>query len=368
MKRGSISYRFLDRYLGIPVLRTASILNRRRSRPSNFHVIGILASPTLGDTLLTSAAVLDIRKAFPDAVIHYFAAPGARAAVKLIPGINHIVNIDIVNPIHTLSSIRDCRLDLLIDFTQWQRITAFYSAFSGAKYRIGFNSIGQSRHWLYDDAVHHSDQAHEVDNFRALIRALGVKATAPPSLCIPSTPNPLHRSIIVFHPWATGQRAALREWETGNWVELARRIASHETVFYITGTKLELPRSQHLASSLQRVGLVAAPFLGQDGLVGVSQLLERAELVVSVNTGIMHLAAILGAPTISLNGPTASHRWGPFGPTACSIEPSGGGGGFLHFGFEFDGNPTDTMQRILVDDVVAAARNLLSRVNQAASA
>jgi len=44
--------------------------------------------------------------------------------------------------------------------------------------------------------------------------------------------------------------------------------------------------------------------------------------VVSVNTGVMHVAAALGTPTIALNGPTSGTRWGPRGRfTRCVASP-----------------------------------------------
>jgi heptosyltransferase-3 len=369
MKRGKVANRLLDRYVGIAALGALSIVNRRRMRPAVFRTIGILASPTVGDTLLTSGAVLGVRRAFPSSRITYFCAlGGSRAAVKLIPGIDAIQPIEITKPFHTIQIIRKCKLDLIIDFSQWQRTTALFSGLSGARYRLGFRSNGQFRHWLYDEAVQHSRDCHEIDNFRALVRPLGVRMSSAPVLNVAVEAPGVEKPEIVFHPWATGDRAYLREWDTENWVELARRLAVSQTLFVITGTRAELPRSEHLVKELERAGLSATLFPESNGLDEVSRQLVGSELVVSVNTGIMHLAALLGVRTISLNGPTATHRWGPVGPRTRSVEPQGGGGGFLHFGFEFRGNPEDTMRRILVDDVVAAAQTLVPRLQGAVAA
>lgn len=369
MKRGSVSNRLLDRYVGIVALGVVSVFNKRRPRPTAFRTIGILASPTIGDTLLTSGAVRDLRIAFPDARIIYFSTPSAsEAAVKLIPGIDEIQPIEILKPLLTIQTMRKCKLDLMVDFTQWQRVTAFCSGLSGAGHRVGFRSDGQHRHWLYDESVPHSADAHEIENFRALVRALGVKATHQPTLNAPNRERLGEKQRIIFHPWATGDRALLREWDTKNWVELAGKLATDETVFVITGSQAELSRSEELVSQIKRAGLSAEAFSGGDGLLGVGRQIQQSELVISVNTGIMHLAALLGAPTISLNGPTATHRWGPVGPKSCSVEPRGGGGGYLHFGFEFAGNPKDTMQRICVEDVFAAAQELMPRLQQSVTA
>jgi heptosyltransferase I len=113
-------------------------------------------------------------------------------------------------------------------------------------------------------------------------------------------------------------------------------------------------------------GLNAVPFIGSDRFISLSHLLKRARIVISVNTGVMHLAAVLGVPTISINGPTDNRRWGPVGRWVEGISAPGADCGFLHLGFEFDGHPTDCMERITVDRVVAAVEILSKRVSAGA--
>ena len=83
-------------------------------------------------------------------------------------------------------------------------------------------------------------------------------------------------------------------------------------------------------------------------------MLARARAVVSVNTGVMHLAAAAGAPTIALNGPTSATRWGPVGANVVSVDSELPGCGYLNLGFEYDGQRTDCMLGISVDRVAAA--------------
>jgi ADP-heptose:LPS heptosyltransferase len=71
-------------------------------------------------------------------------------------------------------------------------------------------------------------------------------------------------------------------------------------------------------------------------LPDVASCLRRADAVVSVNTGIMHLAAIAGAPTISLEGPTNPLRWGPCGPKTRPLLPEKGRSAYLYLGFEYE--------------------------------
>ena len=82
--------------------------------------------------------------------------------------------------------------------------------------------------------------------------------------------------------------------------------------------------------------------------------------MVSVNTGIMHLAAATGAPTISLNGPTDPARWGPVGERAVSVDSCLEGCGYLYYGWEYKGRRTDCMDGIEFERVLSALDEALA--------
>ena len=362
MKRGSVLNRMADRYLGIPFLLAASAVRRRRRLPEKIERIGITASPTMGDTLLTSAAIRDLRSQFPHAHFLFFATPAAAGAVDLLPGIDEVVPIVLTKPRATIRAFRAARLDLLVDFTAWQRLTAFYAAVSGARFCIGFRTPQQHRHWHYDRTAPHSREVHEVENFRSIVRALGITPQHEPALHTPWAAEIANafpgEEIIVFHAWASLDRLSTREWPLQNWVQLAASIARPGTRFVITGGPAQREKSDALCDALTAAGVQATVFQGSGGLRGLTVLLQNASLVVSVNTGVLHLAALAGAPVVAINGPTAPHRWGPWGANNVSVEPHGGGGGYLHLGFEFKGQPEDVMERTRVQDVAAAANKL----------
>jgi heptosyltransferase-3 len=90
-------------------------------------------------------------------------------------------------------------------------------------------------------------------------------------------------------------------------------------------------------------------------------VLREASCVVSVNTGVMHLAATVGAPTIALNGPTSELRWGPVGRRAVSVNSALPGCGYLNLGFEYDQGRADCMEGISVERVVETVQRLSSR-------
>ena len=366
MQRGNKKNRILDFYAGIPVLNTLATLKRltpRRKLPATIQKLGVLCSPALGDTLLFSSVLQDLRAHYPQAEIIHFCMRQNLAAAEIIPGASRRVVISLTEPAATIRQFRAEHLDALLDFSSWQRLTAFYALASGARFTAGFTTPGQYRGRGYDLTVLHRDDLHEAGNFRALLTALSIPSGALPRVEIAPAqgPEPLDevQDLVVFHLWASGQRSWLREWPQDRWLALAHRLARTEarpqTVFAITGAPGDLPRTEPFVQKMQSEGLTAVAFVGTDGFQSLARMLTHARVVVSVNTGVMHLAAIAGAPTVSINGPNRNGRWGPIGPRAIGVEAPGEGCGYLHLGFNFDNQPTDCMERITVDAIAQAA-------------
>ena len=88
-----------------------------------------------------------------------------------------------------------------------------------------------------------------------------------------------------------------------------------------------------LAAQLTDVGLRAESMAGRLSLGELGHVLARSEAVAAVNTGVMHLAALL-ARTVSLDGPT-HFALGSNRPRARSVSSSFPGCGYLNLGFEY---------------------------------
>ncbi len=67
-------------------------------------------------------------------------------------------------------------------------------------------------------------------------------------------------------------------------------------IFLVTGSPADAARCDALCRKIRAHNLPVEPLIGRDGLAGVARVLQHAEMLVSVNTGIMHLGAILGVP------------------------------------------------------------------------
>lgn len=371
MQRGKKSNRLLDHWVGTPLLNLLATFHRRRRPPSSIRRIGVMCSPALGDTLLFSAALQDLRAARPEATILHLCMPQNLAAAEIIPGADERHPMRLTDPRATIRRVRALDLDVLLDFTSWQRLTAFYSLLSGARYTVGFQTPGQRRSRGYDCTVEHRADRHEVDNFRALLAGSGLEPSIrtghAPAVSVPHDgPPPFagEEAIIVLHLWASGQRSWLREWPQDRWIALAARLKTllggPEPLFLITGAPSDRERSEAFVEQMRSAGLRAESFVSPDGFRTLTRVLRRTLLAVSVNTGVMHLSAIAGTRTIAINGPNRNGRWGPTGPRAVGVEAPGEGCGYLHLGFNFDGNPTDCMERTSVEQVFVACRDLLA--------
>lgn len=364
MRRGSRKNRILDYWVGIPLLNLLATLRvRRRKLPQSITKVGVMCSPALGDTLLFSGALRDLRRHFGNRVeIVHFCMKQNLAAAEIIPGASRRVVINLTDPPAAIKLMRSEQLDTMFDFSSWQRLTAFYTLMSGAKFTAGFTTAGQHRGRGYDLQVVHRDDLHETDNFRSILKALHIDTGLPPKVLIPQTAEPLPLAaatdIVAFHLWASGQRSWLREWPEDRWIDLAKCLARPDTVFALTGAPSDMVRTAPFLDKMHAAGLQAVSFGGEDGFRSLARMLQRARVVVSVNTGVMHLAAIVGAPTVAINGPNRNGRWGPVGPRAIGVEAPGDGCGYLHLGFNFDGQATNCMERTTVDMVADAAEKV----------
>jgi ADP-heptose:LPS heptosyltransferase len=368
MKRGRKTNRLLDFWVGIPLLNILTFFRRRRKPPAKPMRIGLMCYVAQGDTLLFSGVLQDIRAAFPSANITHICSRLNTAAANIISGADEKLVIEPTKPWVTIPLLRTQHFDVLVDFTSWPRLTALYTLLAGAKYTVGFDSLNQQRASAFDCPVVHRYDRHELSNFRALLHesglAPGIESFHDPSVQIESPENPPFASepdVIVLHLWASGNLGLLRQWPEDRWLELSKRLAQPNTLFLISGASYDMEHINPFVERMRASGLRCEPFVSPDGFRTLTYIMRRARLVVSVNTGVMHLAAIAGAPLVGLSGPTSNVRWGPVGPNALGVDSPGNGCGYLHFGFEFKGNPNDCMERISVDMVYATAQTLLQQ-------
>ncbi len=109
-----------------------------------------------------------------------------------------------------------------------------------------------------------------------------------------------------------------KHWPELYWVALAKKVAeAGYTIQLLWGNPLELARAKRIAGGCEKA--VVAP--RRYRLSEVVSILSGAQMVVTVDTGLGHLAAALNVPTLSLYGPSDPELSGIFGPKQLSLAP-----------------------------------------------
>jgi ADP-heptose:LPS heptosyltransferase len=148
---------------------------------------------------------------------------------------------------------------------------------------------------------------------------------------------------VVIHPGTSGF-AVEKRWDTDRFGELARRIVDEsELRVFVTWGPDERGMAEEVSA---RSGGRAVPALATGSLLDLAELIRRASLFVSGDTGPMHLAAACGTPCIALFGPKDPEIYRPYGEGHLVIHKGR------------NGEPV-SMDSISVDEVFEAVQERL---------
>jgi heptosyltransferase I len=350
-ERGNAVLRFLDRYWGIPLIWFLGKLKKKQKLGAS-NRLGILVSAGIGDTVLLSAILQDLK----GREIILFTGKANYEMARMLPEAQVVV-LPITRPWAAIAEIRRHVFDVWIDANPWPRINALLTFFSRSSFKIGFERRGQYRHYIYDHAVEHLNSRHELDNLRALIHILGIKGKHRPFISMKGEKR--LQELILLHLFAGGSRAYLKEWPDKNWIDLIDTLSSQGYCFVLTGSAKDEERLlaiQARCKEPERIEVAA----GKISLQETAFLLKRVGATVSVDTGIMHLAAAVGSPLVSLHGPTSPSRWGAIGDSIIALQWEKPYTPCIQLGFESTCDSNPCMQGIKVSSVLSALSTLLN--------
>ena len=151
-----------------------------------------------------------------------------------------------------------------------------------------------------------------------------------------------------------------RKWSEECWVELGKRLYQmYHVRILLSGANMDAEAAEHTAQLLRQIGVPVENIAGKYSLSDMVEILAKARLVVSVNTGIMHLAAAGRAPLIALHGATSDLRWGPLSDKAVVVKSEEQCQPCISLGFESDCRDPICMKNITVDMVLDAVDTVL---------
>jgi heptosyltransferase-1 len=275
----------------------------------------------LGDVVHAVPAVAALRQAFPGAGIHWLVETKHRAIVDLVTVVDRVIPLEgptLAGWTAVLRALRRTAYDVAIDLQGLMK-SAVLARASGAARVVGF-SIWHLREKtarpFYSDA-HDAEGGHVIRKNLRLLRALGVddEAIRFPIADVPSPAlDELRRRIPADRRFALINAGAAwpnKRWPPDRFGELASFLRD---ACGLTPVVLWGPGEEALADAVIAASSNAAIVAPATGVADLVALARAAALVVSGDTGPLHIATAVGTPTVSLFGPTDPERNGPYAP------------------------------------------------------
>jgi heptosyltransferase I len=126
----------------------------------------------------------------------------------------------------------------------------------------------------------------------------------------------------------------LKEWPSDRWIRLIEDFTDRDMDVVLTGAESDYACNDALLALISSRSRGLVKNVAGVSLKETARILAQSSLVVSVNTGVMHMAAALGVPLVALHGPTSSRRWGPVSDAAIVVDSPLAGCGYLNLGWE----------------------------------
>jgi len=280
----------------------------------------------LGDVVHALPAAAALRAAHPDARIDWLVDAKHRPLLDLVPVIDRVVALErssVAGWIDVTGRLRQTRYDVALDL-QGLLKSALLARASGARRVLGF-SIWHLREKtarpFYSESVE-AEGGHVINKNLRLLEALGIqdqRVTFPLADIISAAADDVTRAaggtpIALINPGAAWPN---KRWDPRRFGEVATFLRDVRGLapFVLWG-----PGEDGLAREVVDASSGAARQAPATQIADLVALCRRASLVVSGDTGPLHIAAAVGVPIVALFGPTDPGRNGPWLPDDAVIN------------------------------------------------
>lgn len=304
-----------------------------RSRPPLAEIqanrIALIKPSALGDVVHSLPFLNALRHRFPDARISWIINRSYQSLIDGHKSLDETIPFDrgamkggwrkaARTSLELARELRRRRFDLVVDLQGLAR-SGLMTLATGASRRIGLSTAREGAHLAYTDVVSIPDpnQRHAIDHYWCVAEALGV-GDLPKRFDVPVRAEArawaLEQLRDLPRPWlafGVGARWLTKRWPPQHFAMLARRTRESfgGSAFFI-GAPDEAPLAK------QVIAQICGPwrdFTGATSLQQLAGLLEAADVMISNDSGPLHLAAALGRPCIAPYTCTQVRRHGPYG-------------------------------------------------------
>jgi lipopolysaccharide heptosyltransferase II len=287
----------------------------------------ILKPSSLGDVVQALPVLRLLKLHFRNAEIFWWIDSALAPLLKGDPDLAGIVRFERkrwASPIHwpemfrSILWLREQNFDWVIDLQCLARSGAFAWLTNG-KFLIGLDEVREGARGFYDLAVpRKSFHTHAVDWYLSVLPQLGV----PVHNHFQWLPERPEIAAEIKRKWQTdgarwiaiqpGARWSNKRWPVENFAELGRQLAEEfsDARFAILGSGEDKPSGEIISRAAPSRSL---NLCGEISLPEMVEWIRLCGLMVTNDTGPMHVAAALRKPLVALFGPTEPRRTGPYG-------------------------------------------------------
>jgi lipopolysaccharide heptosyltransferase I len=321
-------------------------------KPPGRPRILIIKPSSLGDIIHALPTVNLIRRQYSEAHIAWLVNTAFVSLLRQCPVIDEVL------PFHRqlygspltlpafakfLAALRRQQFDIVVDLQGLLR-SGFIARVTGAPRCIGLSDSREGASWFHNEVVPVS-RLHAVDRYLLAARHLGCPA-GPIEFPLGLGAGLQREGLIAINASA---RWATKLWGDDRFAELIRQLPRERVV--LTGSAADAERLGKIAQGCRNVA-------GQTDLFELAALYRQCAVVISNDSGPMHLAAAVGTPVVAIFGPTDPALTGPYGETKTVLQariPC------VPCFKDYCTNPVkmECMAKVTVADVLAAVRRFL---------
>jgi len=283
----------------------------------------ILLHGSIGDVTRALPVAGLLRRRFPSATLAWSVEPASLPLVELCRAVDEIIVFDrprgMTAFFRFLKAIRARRFDLVLDMQRHLK-SGLISRWSGAPYRLGFHrSDAKEFNWLFNNRYIPAtgDGTPKILHYTKFAEYLGID------------PTPIEWNLqLAAEDHARAERLLGGErrdfavlfvgsrWESKQWFasQIAASAAEIRRRHGLDVVFLGAPADQALGDEAEAMvqGKVIN-LVGRTSLRDAVAIIARARFCLGPDTGLMHIAAAMGTPVVSLWGATDPARTGPYG-------------------------------------------------------
>ncbi len=352
----------------------------------------------MGDTLIATPAIRALRQSFPKAYIVVLASPSGAAVLRGNPDIDEIrvfsspwhKPLELL-PHHEPNSLRKWirliayyRTCLSIVFTEGKKLRTYGFdwgiEFHGTVYntllmviaripvRVGPNHVGIAHLLTHPVSLPDPRRINEIDRCLNIVRTIGAKVEGrkPFVTCTPEDEKAILKKLsdrgilsedilVVAHPGCFSAPAS--RWRPEAWAKVLDTLIEELKVkVVLNGVQNEHPEIEAIKACMQQT---AIDLCGQLTIPELIALLKRCNLLLTVNSGPMHIASALGTPTVVIQGAWNVTRFRPYGDNFVLIVKDVP---CVDCGFRICPKPISCMDMIEPEEVIDAAIKKLQEI------